>query len=135
MYTHSLNIILVNDTLSSSVFSMHHHHLSQSHNQQYSSVSYRTAKTEFEAFLAEYFSFVLLDGQSYIKFLTHENNDNAPYSFMLLRIMGQPPLLCLKFAFQSNTSTVERHNVSNRKTRSSSKLFVSVFFADRGRFS
>ncbi|CAF0736616.1 unnamed protein product [Adineta ricciae] len=110
MYTHNLTIILVNDPLSNSLFNMHHH-LSQSHTQQYSSVSCRIAKTDFEAFLAEYFSFVLLDGQSYIKFLTHENNDNAPYSFMLLRIMGQPPLLYLKFAFQSNASTVERHNI------------------------
>lgn len=119
MYTHNLTIILVNDPLSNSLLSMHHHHhphLSQSHNQQNSSVSCRIAKADFEAFLAEYFSFVLLDGQSYIKFLTHENNDNVPYSFMLLRIMGQPPLLFLKFAFQSNATTVERHNVSDTKT-------------------
>jgi hypothetical protein len=41
----------------------------------------------------------------------HDDDENVPYSFMLLRIMGQPPLLYLKFAFQANATTVERHNV------------------------
>lgn len=108
MYTHNLTIILTNDPLSNSLFLMNSH-LSQSHNQQHSTFSCRLAKTDFEAFLSDYFSFVLLDGQSYIKFLTRVNDDNPPYSFMLLRIMGQPPLLYLKFAFQANASTVERH--------------------------
>ncbi|CAF3845624.1 unnamed protein product, partial [Adineta steineri] len=110
MYTHNLTIILVNDPLSNSLFLMNNH-LSQSHNQQYSTVSCRLAKNDFELFLSEYFSFVLLDGQAYIKFLIREDNENIPYSFMLLRIMGQPPLLYLKFAFQSNATTVERHKI------------------------
>jgi hypothetical protein len=86
-------------------------HLSQSHNQQHSTISCRLSKADFESFLSEFFSFVLLDRQAYIKFLMHEDNENVPYSFMLLRIMGQPPLLYLKFAFQANATTVERHNV------------------------
>ncbi|UJR27028.1 hypothetical protein I4U23_008332 [Adineta vaga] len=110
MYTHNLTIILVNDSLSNSLFNMNHH-LSHPHPQPHSIVSCRAAKNDFEAFLSEYFSFVLLDGQSYIKFLIHDNNDTTPYSFMLLRIMGQAPLLFLKFAFQSNASTVERHHI------------------------
>ena len=114
MYTNNLTIILVNDALSNSLIPMNNH-LSQSHNQQYSTISCRTAKNDFEAFLSEYFSFVLLDGQAYIKFLMRENEENVPYSFMLLRIMGQPPLLYLKFAFQANATTVERHEVKNRK--------------------
>jgi hypothetical protein len=114
MYTHNLTLILVNDPLTNSLFLMNNH-LSQSHNQQHSTVSCRQAKNDFEAFLSEYFSFVLLDGASYIKFLMHKDNENIPYSFMLLRIMGQPPLLYLKFAFQSNATTVERHKVTNKK--------------------
>jgi hypothetical protein len=43
----------------------------------------------------------------------HEGSD-VPYSFMLLRIMGQPPLLYLKFAFQANATTVERHDVRRK---------------------
>jgi len=93
---------------------MNNHHLSQSHNQQHSTVSCRSAKNDFESFLSDYFSFVLLDGQAYIKFLMRENNDTVPYSFMLLRIMGQPPLLYLKFAFQANATTVERHKVKKK---------------------
>src|SRR5215831_16668000 len=81
MYTHNLTIILVNDTLSNSLFLMNNH-LSQSHNQQHSTVSCRLSKIDFESFLSDYFSFVLLDGQAYIKFLMHEGNEN-PYSFML----------------------------------------------------
>ncbi|CAF4332631.1 unnamed protein product [Rotaria sp. Silwood2] len=110
MYTHNLTIILVNDPLSNSLFLMNNH-LSQSHNQHHSTVSCRIAKNDFESFLSEYFSFVLLDGQAYIKFLIRDNNDNIPYSFMLLRIMGQPPLLYLKFAFQAKATTVERHKI------------------------
>lgn len=108
MYTHNLTVILNNDPLSNSLFLMNNH-FSQTHNQQHSTVSCRSAKTDFEAFLSDYFSFVLLGGQSYIKFLTRGNDDSPPYSFMLLRVMGQPPLLYLKFAFQSNATTVERH--------------------------
>ena len=112
MYTNNLTVILLNDPLSNS-HSMNNH-LSQSHNQQQSTVSYRLAKSDFQLFLSNYFSFVLLDGQAYIKFLTRDNNNNhsIPYSFMLLRITGQPPLLYLKFAFQANTTTVERHKVN-----------------------
>ncbi|CAF3436351.1 unnamed protein product [Rotaria sp. Silwood1] len=110
MYTHNLTMILVNDPLSNSLFLMNNH-LSQSHNQQHSTVSCRIAKNDFESFLSEYFSFVLLDGQAYIKFLIHDNSEGIPYSFMLLRIMGQPPLLYLKFAFQAKATTVERHRI------------------------
>jgi hypothetical protein len=90
-------------------------HLSQSHNQQHSTISCRLSKIDFESFLSDYFSFVLLDGQAYIKFLMRNENETIPYSFMLLRIMGQPPLLYLKFAFQANATTVERHKVKNSK--------------------
>ncbi len=110
MYTHNLTIILINDPLTNALFLMNNH-LSQSHNQQHSTISCRLSKADFESFLSEFFSFVLLDRQAYIKFLMHEDNENVPYSFMLLRIMGQPPLLYLKFAFQANATTVERHNV------------------------
>ena len=131
MYTHNLTIILVNDPLSNSFFYMNNH-LSQSHNQQHSIVSCRLAKNDFESFLSEYFSFVLLDGQAYIKFLMHDDNENIPYSFMLLRIMGQPPLLYLKFAFQANATTVERHKVTNKKYE---KIQTSLFYLANRRFS
>jgi hypothetical protein len=114
MYTNNLTIILVNDPLSTALFFMNNH-LPQSHNQQHSTFSCRNGKNDFESFLAEYFSFVLLDGQAYIKFLMREDDEKVPYSFMLLRIMGQPPLLYLKFAFQANATTVERHKVKNRQ--------------------
>jgi hypothetical protein len=110
MYTHNLTIILVNEQLSNHLLLMNNHP-TQSHSTQHSIVSCRMAKNDFEAFLSEYFSFVLLDGQAYIKFLMHNDNETVPYSFMLLRIMGQPPLLYLKFAFQANATTVERHRV------------------------
>lgn len=110
MLTHNMTVILVNDHLSNGLFLMNNY-LSQSHNQQQSIVSCRMAKIDFEIFLSEYFSFVLLDGQAYIKFLTHENDGDVPYSFMLLRILGQPPLLYLKFAFQAKVNNVERHKV------------------------
>ena len=80
------------------------------------------AKLEFESFLSDYFWFVLLDGQAYIQFLKRDPGQQVPYSFMLLRIMGQPPLLYLKFAFQANATTVERHKV--RSQRSSEKVIV-----------
>jgi len=87
-------------------------HLSQSHNHQYSTASFRTAKTDFETFLSEYFSYALLEGQAYIKFLYRNGDESTvPYSFMLLRILGHQPLFYLKFAFQSNTNTLERHRV------------------------
>lgn len=111
MYTHNLTLILVSDSLQTTSFLMNHHHLSQSHNTHPSTVSYRSAKAEFETFLSEYFSFILLNGQAYIKFLFKNDSDSIPYSFMLLRVMGQPPLLFLKFAFQSNATTVDRHRV------------------------
>jgi hypothetical protein len=44
---------------------------------------------------------------------------------MLLRIMGQPPLLYLKFAFQANATTVERHKVKNKNPK---KLKKSLLF-------
>lgn len=111
MFTLNLTILLVNDQLSNSLFAMNNHS-SQSHNHQHASATFRTAKTDFETFLTEYFSYALLEGQAYIKFLfRNENETTVPYSFMLLRIMGQPPLLYLKFAFQSNTTTLERHKV------------------------
>ncbi|CAM4873794.1 unnamed protein product [Rotaria socialis] len=111
MYTHHLTIILVNDPLSNALFLLNNH-LSQSHNNHIqSTVSCRIAKNDFEAFLSEYFSFVLLDGQAYIKFLFHSSGGTVPYSFMLLRVMGQPPLLYLKFAFQAKATTVERHKI------------------------
>ncbi len=116
MYTHNLTIILVNDPLSNNLFLMNNN-LSQSHNQLHSQASCRLSKTDFESFLSEYFSFVLLDGQAYIKFLMYDNTENIPHSFMLLRIMGQPPLLYLKFAFQSNATTVERHKVEERRKK------------------
>lgn len=108
MFTHNLTIILVNDLISNSLVS--NNHLSQPNNYQQSIVSCRLAKTDFETCLSDFFSFVLLDGQAYIKFLTRDNNP-VPYSFMLLRIMGQPPLLYLKFAFQAKATNVERHKV------------------------
>lgn len=114
MYTHNLTILLANEPLTLQLFLMSSHP-SQSHTAQNTIVSYRSSKTDFEAFLAEYFSFVLLDGQSYIKFLKHTETDKAPYSFMLLRIMGQAPLLYLKFAFQANATTVDRHKVMNNE--------------------
>ncbi len=124
MYTHNLTIILVNDPLSNSLFLMNNH-LSQSHNQPHSTVSCRLSKNDFESFLSDYFSFVLLDGQAYIKFLMREENENIPYSFMLLRIMGQPPLLYLKFAFQANATTVERHKVRrSNKIQSNKNVFI-----------
>ncbi|CAF3840940.1 unnamed protein product [Rotaria magnacalcarata] len=110
MYTHNLTIILVNDPLANALFLLNNH-LSQSHNHIQSTVSCRIAKNDFETFLSEYFSFVLLDGQAYIKFLFHNSDDTVPYSFMLLRVMGQPPLLYLKFAFQAKATTVERHRI------------------------
>jgi hypothetical protein len=110
MYTHNITIILVNDPLNSSLFLLNNHP-SQQHGQPHAMVSCRMAKNDFEAFLADYFSFVLLDGQAYIKFLMHDPKDSVPHSFMLLRITGQPPLLYLKFAFQANASTVKRHEV------------------------
>lgn len=113
MYTHNLTIILVNDPLSNLLLLMNNH-LSQSHTQQHSTVSCRLSKNDFESFLSDYFSFVLLDGQAYIKFLFREDNETVPHSFMLLRIMGQPPLLYLKFAFQANATTVQRHEVEKK---------------------
>ncbi len=132
MYTHNLTIILVNDPLSNNLFLMNNH-LSQSHNQLHSQTSCRLSKADFESFLSEYFSFVLLDGQAYIKFLMNDNNGNTPDSFMLLRIMGQPPLLYLKFAFQSNATTIKRHEVEKKK--SNEKLNIYLFYLDNRRFS
>ena len=114
MYTHNLTIVLVHDSSNVS-FVVPGSHLSQSYSTQHLVVSFRSAKSDFESFLSEYFSFILLDGQAYIKFLMDSNENKVPYSFMLLRIMGQPPLLYLKFAFQANVSNVERHKV-NRKS-------------------
>lgn len=110
MFTHNLTIILVHDTLSSSTIALPSQS-SQTHTNQHQPILWRAAKTDFESFLAEYFSFVILTGQAYIKFLMSANDDKVPYSFMLLRIIGQAPLLYLKFAFHANATNLERHRV------------------------
>ena len=110
MYTHNLTIILTNEPFAKPLFLLISHSSQQS-TAPHSTVSCRTSKSDFESFLAEYFSFILLDGQSYIKFLMRTAEDTVPYSFMLLRVMGQAPLLYLKLAFQANATTVERHKV------------------------
>ena len=126
MYTHNLTILLANEPLTMQLFLMSSHP-SQSHTTQNTIVSCRSSKLDFEAFLAEYFSFILLDGQSYIKFLKYTEADKAPYSFMLLRIMGQAPLLYLKFAFQANATTVDRHKVMNDEVDEARHRFFVQF--------
>ncbi|CAF0851869.1 unnamed protein product [Didymodactylos carnosus] len=109
MYTHNLCLILMHDPLPTSFVPLNNNNHLQ--NTQHPTVSCRIAKTDFEQFLADYFSFVLLEGQAYIKFLYKRENDEIPHSFMLLRIIGQPPLLYLKFAFQAGCATLQRHKI------------------------
>lgn len=105
MHLHRINMILRADPVLPKYLHV------PSANGKYMHVQCRQALASLSVLLKDYSSFVMLENQSYIKFITSEENGVKTSYFFMIRLIQNFPCVVLHLAFINGTSGYLRHQV------------------------